>query len=60
VAKAQATLEQTRKDAEELLAAVRTKDREIADMTSRIAALGEQVLEANRAFHAAATTPFEK
>lgn len=52
VAKAQTTLERTRKDAEELLAAVKSKDREIVDMTNRIAALGEQVLEANRAFHA--------
>ena len=49
------TLEQTRKDAESLLPRSRDKDRELADMTDRIAALGEQVLEANRAFHAAAT-----
>jgi DNA-binding ferritin-like protein len=55
VAKAQAMLETTRRDAEALLATVKSKDREIADMTNRIAALGEQVLEANRAFHAAAT-----
>jgi hypothetical protein len=54
VAKAQTFLETTIKDAEALLATVKSKDRELADMTSRIAALGEQVLEANRAFHAAA------
>jgi hypothetical protein len=55
VTKAQTILELTRKDAEALLAKVKDKDRELADMTNRIAALGEQVLEANRAFHAAAT-----
>jgi hypothetical protein len=55
VAKATAILEQTRRDAETLMTAVKDKDRELADMTQRIAVLGEQVLEANRAFHAAAT-----
>ena len=54
VADAQALLEKTRKDAEALLAAVKSKDREIVEMTNRIAALGEQVLAANEAFHAAA------
>jgi hypothetical protein len=53
VAQAQALLEKTRKEAEALLATAKSKEREITDMTNRIAALGEQVLEANRAFHAA-------
>jgi cell division septum initiation protein DivIVA len=55
VAQAQALLEKTRKEADALLATAKSKEREIADMTNRIAALGEQVLEANRAFHAATT-----
>ncbi len=54
VAKAQEILNQTRKDADAFLTKVRDKDRELADMTDRIAALGEKVLEANREFHAAA------
>jgi phage shock protein A len=53
VAQAQALLEKTRKEAEALLATAKSKEREITDMTNRIAALGEQVLEANRVFHAA-------
>jgi hypothetical protein len=55
VAQAQALLEKTRKEAEALLATAKGKEREITDMTNRIAALGEQVLEANRVFHAATT-----
>ena len=55
VADAQALLEKTRREAEALLATAKNKDRELSEMTSRIAALGQQVLEANQAFHAAAT-----
>jgi hypothetical protein len=51
VAAAQALLEQTRKDADALLATVRNKDREIAEMTDRIRTLGERVLEANQEFN---------
>jgi hypothetical protein len=55
VTQAQVTLEQTRKDAAELLDKVKSKDRELADMTTRIVGLGQTVLEANRKFHAAVT-----
>jgi DNA-binding ferritin-like protein len=56
VKEAQETLERTRRDAEEMLAKVKDKDRELTSMTERIAALGQKVLEANRAFHAAASS----
>lgn len=53
VTQAQNKLKEIQAWADGLSQQVRAKDRELADMTDRIAAFGETVLEANRKFHAA-------
>lgn len=51
VTQAQNKLKEVQAWADGLSQQVRAKDRELADMTDRIRAFGETVLEANRRFH---------
>lgn len=60
VTEAQNWLKEIQAWADTLTQEVRDKDRELADMTDRIAAFGAKVLEANQEFHAAATTTESK
>jgi hypothetical protein len=55
VTQAQDMLKEVQAWADGLTQETRDKDRELADMTDRIAAFGAKVLEANKEFHAAAT-----